>query len=136
MILFFFFVTVSDLPDASKVLSFYLFADDTIIHFESSNLLHLQKTMDKHLRYVRKRLNDNKRALKLDKINFVFFHSPPTHITEPVRSKFGRKQIHNEKHVRFLGVLLDEHLTWKYHITEPTGKLARVSDVFFELHVR
>ena len=42
----------NDLPKVSKVLPFYLFADDTNIYFESSNLLHLQKTMNKQIRYV------------------------------------------------------------------------------------
>ena len=97
-----FLLYINYLLNASKVLSFYLFADDTNIYFESTNLLHLQKTMNKHLRSI----------------------------TELIRLKFGKKQIHQEKYVRFLGVLLDEHLTWKYHITELSRKLARVSGVF------
>ena len=36
-----FLLYINDLPNASKVLSFYSFADDTNIYFESSNLLHL-----------------------------------------------------------------------------------------------
>ena len=86
--------------------------------------------MDEHLRYIKKWLA-NKLALNLDKTNFVLFHSPQEFITELIRLKFGKKQIHQEKYVRLLGVLLDEHLTWKYHITEPYRKLARVSGVFF-----
>ena len=49
-----FLLYINDLPNASKFLSFYLFADVTNIYFESTNLLHLQKTMNKHLRYVKK----------------------------------------------------------------------------------
>ena len=65
-------------------------------------------------------------TLNLDKTNFVLFYSPQGSITELKRLKFGKKQIHQEKYVKFLGVLLDEHLTWKYHITELSRKLARV----------
>ena len=45
---------INDLPRISKKLTFYLFADDTNIYFESSDLLHLQKTVNKELRKVRK----------------------------------------------------------------------------------
>ena len=90
---------------------------------------HLQKTMNKHLRYVKKWLDANKLPLNLDKTNFVLFHSPQVSITEPITLKFGKTQQHQEN-VKFLGVLLDEHLTWKYHITELSRKLARVSGVF------
>ena len=38
---------VNDLPSISKVLEFYLFADDTSIYFESDNLLTLQKNCQK-----------------------------------------------------------------------------------------
>ena len=110
-----------------------MFANDTNIYSESSNLLHLQKTMNKHLRYVKKWLDADKLALNLDKTNFVFFHSPQVSTTELIRLKLGKKQIHQEKYVKFLGVLLDEHLNWKYHITELSRKLARVSGVFFKI---
>ena len=40
-----FLIYVNDLPSISKVLEFYLFADDTSIYFESDNLLTLQKKL-------------------------------------------------------------------------------------------
>ena len=50
-------------------------------------------------------------------------------ILTPIRLNFGKKQ----KYVKFLGVLLDEHFIWEYHITELSTKLARVSGVFFKI---
>ena len=44
-----FLLYINDLPSISKKLTFYLFADDTNIYFESSDLLHLQKTVNKEL---------------------------------------------------------------------------------------
>ena len=128
-----FLLYINNLPNASKILSLYLFSDDTNIYFESSNLLHFQKTMNKHLRYVIKWLDVNKLASNLDKTNFVLFHSTQVSTTELIRLKFGKKQTHQEMYVNFLGVLLDEHFTWKYHITEVSRKLARVSGVFFKI---
>ena len=35
--------------------------------------------------------------------------------------------------MKFLGILLDEHLTWKYHIIELHKKLSRTSGIFFKI---
>ena len=43
------------------------------------------------------------------------------------------ENIHQTKYVKFLGVLVDEHLTWKYHINELSKKLSRTTSIFFEL---
>ena len=54
-----FLTHINDLPKLSKELTFYLFADDTHIYFESSDLLHIQTTINKELRKVRKWLESN-----------------------------------------------------------------------------
>ena len=48
-----FFIYINDLPNSTKVLTFYLFADDTNIYFESSDLILLQKAINKHLKRVK-----------------------------------------------------------------------------------
>ena len=55
----------------SKHLIFYLFADDTNIYFESTDLLQIQKVVNRELRKVRKWLEENRLALNIGKTNFV-----------------------------------------------------------------
>ena len=38
-----FLVYINDLPNVSKLLTFYLFADDTHIYFKLNDITHLQK---------------------------------------------------------------------------------------------
>ena len=45
---------INDLPTASENLKFYLFADDTNIDFESSDLSNLIKIVNRELRLVKK----------------------------------------------------------------------------------
>ena len=47
-----FLIFINDLPNVSKHLTFYLFADDTNIYFESTDLLQIQKVVNKELRKV------------------------------------------------------------------------------------
>ena len=46
-----FLIYINDLPNVSKVLSFFLFADDTNIYYKSHDLTHLQKIMNREFQY-------------------------------------------------------------------------------------
>ena len=45
-----FLIYINDLPSVSKVHSFYLSADDTKIYYKSSDIVHLQKVMNRELK--------------------------------------------------------------------------------------
>ena len=117
----------------SKFLNFYLFADDTNIYYESSDLLNIQKIVNGELRKVRKWLEPNRLALNIDKTNFVLFHSSQRNLTEHIVLKIGNKKLKQESHVRFLGVLLDSTLSCKFHISELSKKLARTAGLFYKI---
>ena len=57
-----------------KHLIFYLFADDTNIYFEWTDVLQVQKVVNRELQKVRKWLEVNRLALNIDKTNFVILH--------------------------------------------------------------
>ena len=50
-----FLIYINDLPSVSKVLSFYVFVDDTNIFYSSRDLLTLQKVMNRELKKVKKK---------------------------------------------------------------------------------
>ena len=125
-----FLIYINDLPSISKVLSFYLFADDTNIYFSSHDLFSLQKIMNRELKKVKKWLDANQLGLNADKTNFVIFHSPQKRIEEQVIIKFMKKKVTRTTAVKFLSVLLDARLSWKPHITELSKKLARTVGIF------
>ena len=129
----YFYIYINDLPNVTRHLRFYLLADDTNIYFETKDLETLQKIMKRELRHVKKWLEANKLALNIEKTNFVVFHSPAKKFTEPVILKFGRKKIMRASHVKFLGVLLDETLSWRSHLVELSRKLSRSVSIFHKL---
>ena len=114
-------------------INFLFIADDTNIYFESSNFLHLQKIVNKELRKVRKWLESNSLALNTDKTNLVIFRSAGKEICDNITIMIGKKKIHRENHVRFLGVLLASALSWKTHITELSEKLSRTVGLFYKI---
>ena len=114
----------------SKVLSFYVFADDTDI---SRDLVTLQKVMNRELKKVKKWIDANQLALNIDKANFVIFHSLQKKSAEQIIIKFMKKKIQWKISVKFLGVLLDSNLRWKSHITELSKKLSRITGIFCKI---
>ena len=67
-----FLVYINDLPNISKILKFYLFADDTNIYNESKSLCDLEKTANKELNKLYLWLNVNCLSLNIEKTNFNF----------------------------------------------------------------
>ena len=128
-----FLIYINDLPNSSSKLSFYLFADDTNIYFESDSLNHLQKVINKELRHVKKWLDANKLALNVEKTNFVIFHSVQNILNEGISIKIGNQHVRQAKYVKFLGLILDENLSWKYHLCELSKKLSRTCGIFFKI---
>ena len=116
-----------------KNLTFFLFADDTNIYYESQDLTEIQKTVNKELKKVRKWLDSNRLALNISETNFVIFHSPRNKPDCQIILKFGKKKISQETCLKFLGLLLDSNLSWKAHITELARKLSRSVGLFYKI---
>ena len=69
-----FLIYINDLPNISKILNFYLFADDMNIYFDSSSLKDIERTINKELQKLYLWLNVNHLSLNIDKTNFLIFH--------------------------------------------------------------
>ena len=95
-----------------------------------SNLI---KIVNRELRSVKKWLDANKLSLNIDKTNFIIFHSSSSSVPSDAVVKIGKKHIKRVKFVKFVGLLLDEHLSWKYHLSELSKKLARTCGIFFRI---
>ena len=128
-----FLIYINDLPYSSSKLALYLFADDTNVYYETENLGLLQRTVNKELKKVKVWLDVKKLSLNIDKTNFIIFKSPQHSSSQLVNIKIGNLPIKRTCYAKFLGVLLDENLSWKYDLTELSKKLARTCDMFFKV---
>ena len=61
------------------------------------------------------------------------FHSSSATVPSDAVVKIGKKDVKRVKFVKFVGLLLDEHLSWKYHLSELSKKLARTCGTFFRI---
>ena len=82
---------------------------------------------------MKKWLDANRLVLNIDKTNFVVFHPPHIKIPKPVIIRFGGKKIKCESCVKFLSILLDEYLSWKFHMNELSKELSRAVGIFYKI---
>ena len=128
-----FLLFINDLPNASKHLQFYLFADDTNLYYDSETLDDVIRKVNKGLKHIKRWLDANKLSLNTSKTNFIIFHSSLSSVATDISIKIGKKRISRVKYIKFLGVLLDERLDGRYHIAELSKKLAKTCGIFFKV---
>ena len=119
-----FLIYINDLPNISDKLQFFLFADDTNIYFDSENLALIERVVNEELKKLSLWLNVNRLALNVGKTNFVIFRAnkPLDHNVTLIMNK---KALEQKDHVKYLGVLVDEHLNWNYHTSHVAKKIGR-----------
>ena len=128
-----FLLYINDLPNVSEKLMFYLFADDTNIYFESKSLNLLEKVVNEELKHLSLWLKVNRLALNIQKTNFLIFRSYKKPMTQNVTIKLDKKALMQKDNIKYLGVLVDEHLSWKQQISNVSKKVSRSVSILFKL---
>ena len=88
-----FLIYINDLPNSSKLLKFFLFADDTNIYFEADDYTGLIRKVNKELKKVKVWMDCNKLALNTEKTNFVLFYSPKKKIKNLISLTFCKENV-------------------------------------------
>ena len=128
-----FLLYINDLPNISKVLFFYLFADDANIYYESNSLNELEKTVNKELSKLYLWLNVNRLSLNIDKTKFIIFHPLNKPSKQNVTIKINKKALNEIECIKYLGVIIDSSLSWKHHILSLTKKISRSIGIMYKL---
>ena len=127
-----FLIYINDLPNISNKLKFYLFADDTNIFYQCSNLSELQNTLNRELKKLSLWLNSNRLALNISKTNFVIFAAKNKPL-KTVTLLLNKKAIQQTNYVKYLGILIDSKLTFKDHIMAVSKKVARITGAMYRI---
>ena len=104
---------------------FHIFADDTNLFYSNSNLVELESIVNYNLKMVSDWLMVNKVSLNIDKTNFIIFHPPQKVKGHIVKLIISNREIMQERFIKYLGLLIDSHLSWKYHILHISKKIKR-----------
>src|ERR1700733_9640988 len=121
-----FLIYINDLTNSSKLLEFVLFADDSNVFLSHKNYCELFALVNEELPKISDWFKANTLSLNLNKTNYILFTSNRNKVTEtPENLIIDSTIILCVSTVKFLGVFLDQHLTWNEHIHQITKKIAK-----------
>ncbi len=128
----FFILYINDLPNASHLVKPLLFVDDTSICYASSDPIVLATVLNEALLNISTWMKANKLSVNIDKTNYIIFQ--PTQkksCTYEILLLLDDRLITQKKQIKFLGVLLDENLSWKPHINYVCKKVSKSIGVIY-----
>ena len=125
-----FILYINDLSQVTKFSSF-LFADDTSFQISSSNPIKLFADSNEELGKVATWCNCNKLTINVSKTKYIIFRQKNMILpNNNLILKIGNEEIERighdqeEKQFKFLGHLVDEHLSWSHHIRYVQNKIS------------
>ena len=124
-----FILYINDIINVSTVLKFVLFADDTNIFCTHKNIDTLCNIINNELIKLNEWFCVNKLSLNLKKTSFMCF----TNIKAASQPNiiFNNSLIERIHVTKFLGVMIDDKLTWKEHINHVQSKLSKSISILY-----
>ena len=120
-----FILYINDLANVSENLFFILFADDTTVMIEGTNINTIITTLNCELAKLTEWFNANKLSINVSRSHYMVFHRS--------RRKINNGDIILDTTIlsqvtftKFLEVILDDKLKWTYHISYIKNKISRL----------
>ena len=123
----YFVIYINDIIHHIKKTQIQLFADDTLIYVAGDNINMVVDTLNNEINNVTQWLNKNNLSLNIDKTKFMVVRKKLN--TIDVNSHMGiwvdGVKIEQVQEFKYLGVIIDEHLTFSKHASYVTRKIAQ-----------
>ena len=110
-----------------------MFADES--SYTDKNIKVLFKTVNKELHYVNEWFLANKHNAEITK--HLFFHKPSACGSIPLTLPtitFNSIEIKRESYVKFLGVIIDENISWNKHIELAEDKISKNIGILYRAY--
>ena len=121
---FLFLLYFNDLPNASNFET-TLFADDTNLHLSHINIYSLQSRVQQEMMKVSKWMINNKLTLNYKKSCYMLISKKPLNDSN-FSALINQNLIEKSECVIYLGVHLDNKLSWRTHIDKICKKVSKV----------
>ena len=127
-----FLLYINDIANSLLKSKCLLFADDTSLFHSSKNIQQLESTLNNDLNNIQEWLLCNKLSLNVSKSSCVTF-SPKQKHTRSLQLEINCEIIKEKTTTKYLGVIVDKHLTWKHHLESIKTKLAKITGIIFKI---
>ena len=128
-----FIIYINDLHRSLSKCSVFHFADDTNLLFSCKNSKNLAREINGELQALFDWLCANRLSLNVSKTEFIIFRPPRTNLEQRVVLKLNGTKLFESPKIKYLGIILDNNLSWKHHIHELSKKLNRAVGMVFKI---
>ena len=127
----FFLLFVNDLPNAAKFET-TLFADDTNFHLSHSNTKSLESEVNKEISKISDWINKNDLTINYKKSCYMIISKKAQVLTD-FKLSINHNIIEKTDSLKYLGVNIDDKLSWKNHIDILSTKLSKICGIIYKL---
>ena len=129
-----FSIYINDLVLASEKFNYIMYADDTTLYFnlEDFNQNCLAAEITNELDKINTWLKINKLSINVDKTKFMMFRTKQKRV-DPIIIHFNNIVIEKVCFFNYLGIYLDENITWHNHTTMVQNKLSKIIGILNRL---
>ena len=131
----FFLPYINDLQFAADLLDPIMFADDIYLFYSDKDINTAFLKVNDELQKINEWFISNKLSLNVKKTKYSFFHKPSKKDDIPLvlpKLNINNSEIARTESIKFLGVLLDENLSWKTHIKYIENKISKNIGILFK----
>lgn len=121
-----FILYINDLCNISDKMFFLLFADDTNIYIDGPDLNNLNVIINEEMDKLCTWFTANKLSLNVKKTNYIVFHNKyKKYIPNSMNVILNSCVISEVDKTKFLGIIIDSKLSWKFHIDHICCKISK-----------
>ena len=91
--------------------------------------------MNQELKKIARWLCANKLSLNIKKTHFIIFKSKKRKLNQTVSIKINEQPIELVKYTKFLGVYIDEELSWKHHIDQVVSEISQMTGIMAKMRL-
>ena len=134
-----FLIYMNDMTQASSIFKFILYADDTTLfsaldYLPSLDIPASSELINKELARVGEWLIINRLSINITKTKYMLFHPKQKDVSHmTLEPTLNGEKIEQVDSFNFLGVVIDKHISWKYHAEMLSNKISKYCGVLSRL---
>ena len=129
-----FLLFINDIQYVSQNIDLRLFVDDTAISLHHKDIDVLMQDGKITMKEIMTWFETNKLSLSLSKSNFILFHGKQKNSQRQITNiTIGHKAIPRTYSAKYIGLTLDENLSWDAHIDNVCNNLVKYFSIFYNI---
>ena len=127
-----FLLYINDIVNASKVLKFILYADDTTLYLNNASLQEMIHVFNVELDHILEWTKANRISLNFNKTKYMIISSRKVNNSDFLI--IDGNNIDRVNKFKFLGVIIDDKLLFRDHVIYTSAKLSRTLGIIKKLN--